>query len=71
MAGIVAETLSLPMMSATMLGVRVGEHEVHAQAPGQAPLRPGDRVWLTFKRYHCFDRASGARLGSYPATDEG
>ena len=70
-AGTVAETLSLPMMNATMLGIRVGEHEVHAQTPGQAPLRSGDRVWLTFKRYHCFDRASGARRGSYPATDAG
>jgi hypothetical protein len=59
------------MMNATMLGIRVGEHEVHAQTPGQAPLRSGDRVWLTFKRYHCFDRASGARRGSYPATDAG
>jgi multiple sugar transport system ATP-binding protein len=70
-AAAVAETLSLPMMNATMLGIRVGEHEVHAQTPGQAPFRSGDRVWLTFKRYHCFDRASGARRGSYPATDAG
>ena len=70
-AGTVVETLSLPMMNATMLGIRAGGHEVHAQTSGPAPLRSGDRVWLTFKRYHCFDRASGARCYSYPATEAG
>jgi ABC-type sugar transport system ATPase subunit len=69
--GTVAETLRLPMMNATMLGIRVDDHEVHAQAAAAAPLRAGDRVWLTFKRYHLFDRESGERRGSYPATDEG
>jgi ABC-type sugar transport system ATPase subunit len=70
-AGTVAETLRLPMMNATMLGIRVDEHEVHAQAPATAPFRPGDRVWLTFKRYHLFDKTSGTRLRSYPEPGDG
>ncbi|HEY7437732.1 MAG TPA: ABC transporter ATP-binding protein [Methylomirabilota bacterium] len=70
-AGTVAETLRLPMMNATMLGIHVDEHEVHAQAAGTAPLRAGDRVWLTFKRYHLFDKTSGTRLRSYPEPGDG
>ena len=26
------------------------------------PVRAGDAVWLTFRRYHVFDPASGARI---------
>ena len=64
--GVVAGKLGLPTMNATILSIRVGEHEVYAQLPGDQPGRAGDRVWLTFRQYHAFDRASGARLGSYP-----
>jgi multiple sugar transport system ATP-binding protein len=66
--GIVTGQLSLPMKNATSLGIRVAEHEVHAQTSGETTLLPGDPVWLTFKRYHVFDEASGTRLGSYPET---
>ena len=41
-----------------------GEHEVHAQIRA-ADARAGDDVWLRFKQYHLFDKASGARLRSY------
>jgi ABC-type sugar transport system ATPase subunit len=64
--GMVAGKLSLPMLNATILSIRVGEHEVYAQVPGDQHVLAGDRVWLTFKQYHVFDRASGARLGSHP-----
>ncbi|HKW93225.1 MAG TPA: ABC transporter ATP-binding protein [Methylomirabilota bacterium] len=59
---IVTGRLSLPMINATIVSLRVDEHEVYAQGPGDQPLQVGDRVWLTFRRYHVFDRASGARL---------
>jgi multiple sugar transport system ATP-binding protein len=69
--GIVAGKLSLPMLSATILTVRVDEHEVYAQIPGEQRVAPGDRVWLTFRKYHLFDEQSGARLRSYPEPDGG
>jgi multiple sugar transport system ATP-binding protein len=65
--GIIKGKVSLPMMNATILSIRVGEHEVHAQTSGDDSLLTGDQVWLTFKRYHVFDNASGMRLRSYPA----
>jgi ABC-type sugar transport system ATPase subunit len=64
--GTIASTLSLPPFNTRLFTIRVGEHEVHAQTAGDQNRRAGDRVWLTFKRYHLFDRASGLRLGSHP-----
>ena len=43
----------------TFLAIRIGEHEVHAQIEGDDSYRTGDPVWLTFKRYHVFDRPRG------------
>jgi ABC-type sugar transport system ATPase subunit len=65
-SGIVAGVVSLPMMNATILSIRVGEHEVQAQTSGVENLRAGEPVWLSFKQYHVFDRESGARLRSHP-----
>lgn len=64
----IAGRLSLPMMNATILSARVGEHEVYAQAPGDTDVLAGEQVWLIFKRYHVFDRESGMRRRSYPET---
>jgi ABC-type sugar transport system ATPase subunit len=66
-AGIVASALALPMKNAAILTVDVGPHEVHVEASADERLRPGDRVWLTFRRYHVFDKATGLRLRSHPA----
>jgi multiple sugar transport system ATP-binding protein len=66
--GIVRGKLDLPMNSGTIVDMRVGDHEVHAQTTGVESLRAGDRVWLSFKRYHVFDRESGERLRSHPHT---
>jgi len=64
-AGVVAGVVNLPMMNATILTIRAGgEREVHAQAPLVENFRAGERVWLTFNRYHVFDTVSGARIGS-------
>jgi len=65
-SGIVVGAVSLPMMNATILSIRVGEHEVQAQTSGVESLRAGEHVWLFFKRYHVFDRVSGTRLSSHP-----
>ena len=61
-AGTVVGTLHMPMLNATIVSARVREREVYAQMPGSQPVRPGDAVWLTFRRYHVFDPGSGARL---------
>jgi multiple sugar transport system ATP-binding protein len=59
--GIIAASVSLPLINATMLDIRVGEHEIDAETAGGANFRAGDRVGLSFKRYHVFDEA-GTRL---------
>src|SRR5258705_1393235 len=64
-AGIVAGKLSLPMLNATVLSVRVDQHEIFAHIGGDENVRAGDRVWLTFRKYHLFDSPSGRRLGSH------
>ncbi len=66
--GTIASTLSLPPMNTTLFTIRLGEHEVHAQASGDENRRTGAQVGLTFKRYHVFDKASGMRLRTYPET---
>jgi len=65
--GLVADTLRLPLESTTLLTIRVGEQEVHAQTSGDANHLPGEQVWLTFKRYHLFEKESGLRLRSHDA----
>jgi ABC-type sugar transport system ATPase subunit len=62
--GTVASTLRLPIDKGALLTIRVGKHEVHARTAGDEHLATGDPVWLTFKRYHVFDRESGARMGA-------
>ena len=63
--GTIGERISLPPRNTTFLAIRIGEHEVHAQTAGDDGHRTGDPVWLTFKRYHVFDKASGIRLRSH------
>ncbi len=58
---IVAGCVSLPLINATILDLRVGEHEIHAQTSAGEHFRPGDQAWVFFKRYHVFDE-SGVRL---------
>jgi multiple sugar transport system ATP-binding protein len=66
--GTIASVLTLPLRGASLVTVRVGEHEVHAQTPPDASPVAGDQVWVTFKRYHVFDKTSGARIGGYFGT---
>ena len=63
--GNIAESITLPPRDTTFLTISIGEHEVHAQTACGGDHRTGDPVWLTFKRYHVFDKASGLRLRSH------
>jgi ABC-type sugar transport system ATPase subunit len=63
--GTVETAVSMPFENATMLQLRVGAHELHAQAPADGRWRAGDAVRVRFARYHVFD-ASGARVGTHP-----
>ena len=66
--GVVTGRLHLPMMNATILSLRVGEHEVHAEVQAADGTSIGESVWLHVARYHLFDRESGTRLRSDPET---
>ena len=63
--GTIADRLSLPPRKGMLLTIRVGEDEVHAETAGEEAPPIGAEIWLTFKRYHVFDKASGRRLASH------
>src|SRR5215475_4710994 len=69
--GVVTGKVSLPLLKATSLRVKVADREVYAEMPGDVSIPAGKQVWLTFKRYHVFDRASGTRLRSVPEFPSG
>ena len=64
--GILDAKLRLPMLNATILTIKVEDQELYAEVSNEESLRGGDHVWLTFKRYHVFDKASGMRLRTVP-----
>jgi multiple sugar transport system ATP-binding protein len=64
--GTISAKLSLPMKNATVVSVRIGEDEVHAQAADGENFVIGEPAWLAFNRYHLFDKESGLRLRSHP-----
>src|SRR5882724_8671194 len=64
--GIVDAKLRLPMLNATILTIKVEDQELYAEVSNEESLRGSDQVWLTFKRYHVFDKASGMRLRTVP-----
>jgi multiple sugar transport system ATP-binding protein len=65
--GTVVGRLSLPILNATIVSARVGEHEIYAQAAGDLSVSAGEEVWLSFRQYHVFERESGARVRSVAA----
>jgi len=62
--GTVTTALRLPIEKGALLTIRVGQHEVHARTADDERLGTGDPAWLRFRRYHVFDKASGARVGA-------
>ena len=64
--GIIEGGLRLPMLNATMLTIKVEEQELYAHAAGDQGFSRGDPVWITFKRFHVFDKTSGTRLRTVP-----
>jgi multiple sugar transport system ATP-binding protein len=63
--GTVTQVVPFALGHSTLVTIRVGEHEVHAQLTRAAPPVIGDEVWLTFRRYHLFERETGRRLTSH------
>jgi ABC-type sugar transport system ATPase subunit len=65
MSGTLTARLELPLKNASYVSIRLGEDEVHAQTEGGERERhaAGDRIWFAFKRFHLFDKTSGARVG--------
>jgi multiple sugar transport system ATP-binding protein len=63
--GTVTQVVPFALGHSTLVTIRVGEHEVHAQLTRAAPPAIGDEVWLTFRRYHLFERETGRRLTSH------
>ena len=63
---VIEDSVDLPLVNATMLRLRVGTQELHAQGGGDARFRAGERVWVTFAGSHTFD-ASGARVATRTA----
>jgi multiple sugar transport system ATP-binding protein len=59
--GHVVDTLRLPAGTTTVFTVRVGEHDVHAQLANAESHITGEQVWLTFRRFHVFDKTTGLR----------
>jgi multiple sugar transport system ATP-binding protein len=71
LSGVISGQVYLPLLNVSVLRIQVGEHEVHAQAPSDARLSVGHRVWLQPRRYHVFDRESGTRLATHPEMPRG
>ena len=63
---VIEDSIGLPLINATVLSIRAGADELHAQVAAGERFRRGDAVWIAFARYHVFD-ASGARLGTHRA----
>jgi multiple sugar transport system ATP-binding protein len=66
-SGTITDRLSLPMLNAAILSIRVAEHEVYAMTAADTDLTPGQPVRLGFKRFHVFDPA-GSRVKTFPDT---
>ena len=49
-----------------ILSIRAEDQVVHARLAGDEQYCTGDPVWITFERYHVFEKESGVRLRSYP-----
>src|SRR5262245_6287273 len=64
MSGTVTAHQNLPLKNGSYLSIRVGEDEVHAQTEGRERHVTGDRIAFSLKKYHVFDKSSGARLCS-------
>ena len=60
--GVVREILAMPPLDSRLLTVRANGHDVHARVTDGRAIERGDRVRLAFRRYHLFDKASGARM---------
>jgi multiple sugar transport system ATP-binding protein len=65
--GLVTDVLRFPLGNSTLVTIRVGEHEVHGLLTSPPSPAIDEEVWLTFRRYHLFERESARRLRSHPS----
>ena len=68
--GVVDASVNLAFVNGTMLTIQLAGHEIHAQAAAGERFRAGDAVWVTFERFHTFDR-SGTRLATVEESPPG
>jgi ABC-type sugar transport system ATPase subunit len=64
LSGTITAHQNLPLKNGSYVSIRVGEDEVHAQTEGRERRVTGDRIAFRLKKYHVFDKTSGARLCS-------
>ena len=60
--GVVTSALRIPTSDTTIVAARVGDQDVYARAAAEGAPAVGDAVWLAFRRYHLFDKATGMRV---------
>ncbi|CAG0947201.1 sulfate transport system ATP-binding protein [Anaerolineae bacterium] len=63
--GTVINRVPLSLKSLAILTVRVGEDRVVAAVPIGAHIQLNDEVWLSFGKYHVFDKKTGRRTETH------
>jgi len=63
--GTIVDIRQIPLKSATVLGVKIGENELYVRLPLKQDVSRNDEMCLRFKKYHLFDKNSGLRVRSY------
>ena len=63
--GTIVDMRNIPLRNATILRIRIDTNEVYVRIPLKKGPSVNRRVWLSFRKYHIFDKNSGQRLRSY------
>ena len=63
--GTIVDMRNIPLRNATILRTRIDTNEVYVRIPLKKGPSVNRRVWLSFRKYHIFDKNSGQRLRSY------
>jgi len=63
--GTIVDMRNIPLRNATILRTRIDTNELYVRIPLKKGPSVNRRVWLSFRKYHIFDKGSGQRLRSY------
>ena len=63
--GTIVDMRNIPLRNATILRTRIDTNGVYVRIPLKRGPSVNRRVWLSFRKYHIFDKNSGQRLRSY------